>query len=139
MRKEGGLVVEKGGRAGIDGPVRYVGCSTHDRCVGARLLRSERRDAASGSDSSHSGVDGDVDGKSSSERVGYGDGNGDVPSEEKSRERQGPCELDLLMARYNMAHTQAERTLFPLAVARGVPVVAFTSTRWNSLQKVGGR
>ena len=28
-----------------------------------------------------------------------------------------------------------QRTLFPLATARDVPVVAFTTTRWNSLQK----
>jgi hypothetical protein len=46
-----------------------------------------------------------------------------------------PCELDFLMARYNMAHVKSERTLFPLATARDVPVVAFTTTRWNSLQK----
>ena len=43
MRGEGGLVVadRPGARAGIDGPVRFVGCSTHDRCVGVKLLRSE--------------------------------------------------------------------------------------------------
>ena len=46
-----------------------------------------------------------------------------------------PCELDFLMARYNMAHVKSERTLFPLATARNVPVVAFTTTRWNSLQR----
>lgn len=45
--------------------------------------------------------------------------------------------VDRTAAHYVAAHTRAERTLFPLAVARGVPVVAFTSTRWNSLQKVG--
>ena len=46
-----------------------------------------------------------------------------------------PCELDFLMARYNMAHAKAEWRLFPLAEARDVPVVAFTTTRWNSLQR----
>ena len=39
------------------------------------------------------------------------------------------------MARYNMAHCKAEWRLFPVAQARDVPVIAFTSTRWNSLQK----
>mmetsp|Transcript_51336 Transcript_51336/g.164117 ORF Transcript_51336/g.164117 Transcript_51336/m.164117 type:complete len:115 (-) Transcript_51336:608-952(-) len=39
------------------------------------------------------------------------------------------------MARYNMAHVGAEAELFPEAAIRGLPVVAFTSTRWNSLQK----
>jgi hypothetical protein len=43
--------------------------------------------------------------------------------------------LDFLMARYNMAHAKAEWRLFPLAAARDVPVVAFTSTRWNTLQR----
>jgi hypothetical protein len=34
-----------------------------------------------------------------------------------------------------MAHAKAEWRLFPVARARDVPVVAFTTTRWNSLQK----
>ncbi|KAK3243999.1 hypothetical protein CYMTET_46373 [Cymbomonas tetramitiformis] len=42
--------------------------------------------------------------------------------------------IDLLMARYNMAHTKAEEALFPAAVRHDVPIVAFTSTRWNTLQ-----
>ena len=113
MRSSSGLVVEPGGRCGIDGPVRYVGCTTHDRCVGVRLLNSERV-SVGGVDS---GEDGRVNGA----------------SEERFKVK---CELDLLMARYNMAHTRAEAALFPLAVKQGVPVIAFTSTRWNTLQKV---
>jgi aryl-alcohol dehydrogenase-like predicted oxidoreductase len=50
-------------------------------------------------------------------------------------ESSKPCALDFLMARYNMAHCKAEWRLFPVAQARDVPVIAFTSTRWNSLQK----
>ena len=41
--------------------------------------------------------------------------------------------IDLLMHRYNMAHRGAEQQVFPAAEAHGVPVVAFTATRWGSL------
>jgi hypothetical protein len=44
-----------------------------------------------------------------------------------------PCQMDFLMVRYNMAHTKSEWRLFPVARARDVPVIAFTSTRWNTL------
>ena len=141
-------MVEKGGRCGIDGPVRYVGCSTHDRCVGVRLLKSER-DAphGGGGTAGDGGGSGNVDGEGEGEwvrEVKEVKEAKEVKEKEKSTTtaaaaaaelHQPPCELDLLMARYNMAHTRAERTLFPLAVARDVPIVAFTSTRWNSLQK----
>ena len=122
MRNEGGLVVGEGGRAGVDGVVRFVGCSTHDRCAGIRLLRSQR------------------DGRGF---IGEGAEEGADIDDEDELPDFAECELDALMARYNMAHTKAERTLFPLARARNVPVVAFTTTRWNSLQKgheeLGGR
>ena len=44
MRGEGGLVVadRPGARAGIDGPVRFVGCSTHDRCVGEAAAQRKK-------------------------------------------------------------------------------------------------
>ena len=125
MRNEGGLVVSEGGRAGVDGVIRYVGASTHDRCAGNRLLRSQRNG-----------------------RGFIGEEPCEEEDEGEEEERDGgdekiaatvldfePCELDFLMARYNMAHVKSERTLFPLATARNVPVVAFTTTRWNSLQK----
>ena len=114
MRNEGGLVVGEGGRAGVDGVVRFVGCSTHDRCAGIRLLRSQRDGRGFIGEDTDEGADIDDD--------------DELPD-------FAECELDALMARYNMAHTKAERTLFPLARARNVPVVAFTTTRWNSLQK----
>lgn len=41
--------------------------------------------------------------------------------------------IDLLMHRYNMAHRGAEGEVLPTALRRGVPVVAFTCTRWGSL------
>ena len=105
MRGAGGLGGTGGGAgagAGAGGgPVRYLGCSTHDRGIALELLRSERK------------------------RGGGGGGGSE----------RSACELDLLMARYNMAHVGAEAEVFPLAQSRGVPIVAFTSTRWNSLQK----
>lgn len=41
--------------------------------------------------------------------------------------------LDLLMIRYNAAHRGAEREIFPVTFARGMPVVAFTCLRWGAL------
>jgi aryl-alcohol dehydrogenase-like predicted oxidoreductase len=45
--------------------------------------------------------------------------------------KQRQC--DVLMHRYNMAHRQAEVELLPTAEAAGIPVVAFTCTRWRTL------
>ena len=175
MRKQGGLVVEKGGRCGIDGPVRYVGCTTHNRCVATRLLRSERIiggggggggdevgerrrdvqsrvDAVGDDDMGEEGGEGkgsDTGGDGDGGGGGGGEGDGGDVDDDNMQHREsrstndddddghslGPCEMDLLMVRYNMAHVKAEKTVFPLAVLREVPIVAFTSTRWNSLQK----
>ena len=41
--------------------------------------------------------------------------------------------VDVLMQRYNMAHRGVEEVVLPAAQAAGVPVVAFTCTRWGSL------
>lgn len=43
--------------------------------------------------------------------------------------------LDLLMVRYNAAHRGAERDVFPVTSARGIPVVTFTGLRWGALLK----
>jgi hypothetical protein len=44
--------------------------------------------------------------------------------------------LDALMLRYNMNHKKAAETIsFPEAVNRNIPVLAFTTTRWNRLQR----
>ncbi len=37
------------------------------------------------------------------------------------------------MHRYNMAHRKAEEQVFPMAQQAGIPVVAFTCTRWGQL------
>ena len=42
--------------------------------------------------------------------------------------------IDVAMLRYNMAHKTAEREAFPACVKAGTPVLAFTTTRWNTLQ-----
>eukprot|EP01051_Picozoa_sp_SAG22_P008113 SAG22_NODE_601_length_8666_cov_7.089413_4_plen_333_part_00 len=42
--------------------------------------------------------------------------------------------LDAIMLRYNMAHRTVEKEAFPSALQHAVPVLSFTSTRWNSLQ-----
>jgi len=46
---------------------------------------------------------------------------------------RGKCEL--LMHRYNMAHRKAEENVLPSAQTAGIPVVAFTCTRWGTLLK----
>jgi aryl-alcohol dehydrogenase-like predicted oxidoreductase len=44
---------------------------------------------------------------------------------------------DAVMARYNAAHPGAEREVFPIALDRGRPILAYTATRWGTL--VGAR
>lgn len=46
---------------------------------------------------------------------------------------RGKCEL--LMHRYNMAHRKAEENVLPSAQTAGIPVIAFTCTRWGTLLK----
>ncbi len=41
--------------------------------------------------------------------------------------------IDVLMHRLNMAHRRAFDVVLPTAVAQGIPVVAFTATRWRTL------
>ena len=41
--------------------------------------------------------------------------------------------IDVLMHRYNVAHRGAEEQVLPAAIEAGLPVVAFTCTRWGSL------
>ena len=41
--------------------------------------------------------------------------------------------LDCVMVRYNAAHRGAEREVFPVTTARGLPVVAYTALRWGAL------
>ena len=41
--------------------------------------------------------------------------------------------IDLLMHRYNMAHRKSEERVLPEAEKAGVPVLAFTATRWGTL------
>ncbi len=43
----------------------------------------------------------------------------------------GRCEV--LMHRYNMAHRKAQEQVFPMAQQAGIPVIAFTCTRWGTL------
>lgn len=45
----------------------------------------------------------------------------------------GSGRLDMLMIRYNAAHRGAERDVFPIAAALGIPVVTFTGLRWRAL------
>ena len=44
---------------------------------------------------------------------------------------EGQC--DVLMHRYNMAHRKAEERVLPAAHQAGLPVIAFTCTRWGAL------
>ena len=43
--------------------------------------------------------------------------------------------LDMLMIRYNAAHTGAERDIFPHLAERKPAIVAYTATRWRGLLK----
>lgn len=43
------------------------------------------------------------------------------------------CCVDVLMLRYNMAHRKVEDQVLPAAQAAGIPVIAFTCTRWGQL------
>jgi aryl-alcohol dehydrogenase-like predicted oxidoreductase len=45
----------------------------------------------------------------------------------------GDSPLDMLMIRYNAAHTGAERDIFPLLAKRKPAIVAYTATRWRGL------
>lgn len=45
----------------------------------------------------------------------------------------GSGRVQVLMHRYNMAHRKSEEAVLPAAIDAGVPVVAFTCTRWGSL------
>jgi predicted aldo/keto reductase-like oxidoreductase len=42
-------------------------------------------------------------------------------------------QLDTLMIRYNAAHRGAEREVFPVTDARGMPVITYTGLRWGAL------
>lgn len=44
-------------------------------------------------------------------------------------------QCDVLMLRYNMAHRKIEWEVLPAAQAAGLPVIAFTCTRWGRLLK----
>jgi predicted aldo/keto reductase-like oxidoreductase len=41
--------------------------------------------------------------------------------------------LDCVMVRYNAAHRGAERDVFPVTSALGIPVIAYTALRWGAL------
>jgi aryl-alcohol dehydrogenase-like predicted oxidoreductase len=41
--------------------------------------------------------------------------------------------VDVLMHRFNMAHRKAAHEVFPAAAKAGIPIVAFTATRWGTL------
>jgi aryl-alcohol dehydrogenase-like predicted oxidoreductase len=43
--------------------------------------------------------------------------------------------LDMLMIRYNAAHTGAEQDIFPYLAKRKPAIVAYTATRWRALLK----
>ena len=45
--------------------------------------------------------------------------------------------LDAIMLRYNMSHRKAAEAIsFPEALDKNIPVLAFTTTRWNRLQRI---
>ncbi len=51
----------------------------------------------------------------------------------QQRSEDGQPMLDMLMIRYNAAHTGAEQDVFPVTSELRVPVVTFTGLRWRDL------
>ena len=49
------------------------------------------------------------------------------------RREDGARRLDMLMIRYNAAHTGAEEDVFPVTSELDMPVVTFTGVRWRDL------
>ena len=47
----------------------------------------------------------------------------------------GDSPLDMLMVRYNAAHTGAEQDIFPHVAKRKPAIIAYTATRWRGLLK----
>eukprot|EP00985_Skeletonema_marinoi_P012644 scaffold6140_cov88-Skeletonema_marinoi.AAC.1 len=53
------------------------------------------------------------------------------------RALSGAASLDAIMLRYNMSHRKAAETIsFPEVLENNIPVLAFTTTRWNRLQRI---
>jgi aryl-alcohol dehydrogenase-like predicted oxidoreductase len=57
-----------------------------------------------------------------------------MAAHEQYKKACGKNLVDRIMLRYNMAHRTAEKEAFPAALTAGVGVLAFTTTRWNTLQ-----
>eukprot|EP00534_Pseudo-nitzschia_fraudulenta_P008052 CAMPEP_0201149360 /NCGR_PEP_ID=MMETSP0851-20130426/10667_1 /ASSEMBLY_ACC=CAM_ASM_000631 /TAXON_ID=183588 /ORGANISM="Pseudo-nitzschia fraudulenta, Strain WWA7" /LENGTH=372 /DNA_ID=CAMNT_0047425737 /DNA_START=193 /DNA_END=1311 /DNA_ORIENTATION=+ len=88
-----------------DGKIRYVGASTHSHVVGAWMGSLARSE-------------------------------GDDRESDNDKESTAAPILDAMMLRYNMAHKHAaEHYSFPACAKAGIPVMAFTTTRWNRLQE----
>ena len=51
----------------------------------------------------------------------------------RERSPDGQPRLDMLMIRYNAAHTGAEQDVFPVTSELDMPVVTFTGVRWRDL------
>lgn len=57
-------------------------------------------------------------------------------SHKVGRALAGSALLDAIMLRYNLSHRKAAETIsFPEALENDIPVLAFTTTRWNGLQR----
>lgn len=57
-------------------------------------------------------------------------------SHKVGRALAGAAILDAIMLRYSMSHRKAAETIsFPVALENDIPVIAFTTTRWNGLQR----
>jgi len=101
-----------------EGRVRYVAASTHSHAVGAQLASLSLAD--------------DDD---ETENENEANEKEDRPRSRRRPRRPRPM-LDAIMLRYNMAHaTAAEALSFPVCSLRSLPVLAFTTTRWNRLQE----
>ena len=91
--------------------VRYIIASTHSHVVGAVLASASLPRVMSNTTTSNEN------------------------SSSRSSSSSSSAIVDALMLRYNLSHKRAAETLsLPNALGNEIPVIAFTTTRWNRLQ-----
>mmetsp|Transcript_9892 Transcript_9892/g.19220 ORF Transcript_9892/g.19220 Transcript_9892/m.19220 type:complete len:484 (-) Transcript_9892:34-1485(-) len=106
-----------------EGKVRYVMASTHSHVVGAVLASTSLPYTAATTNES----------KATREST---NGNDEDNNNHDLKTTKHTPAVDALMLRYNLSHKAAAESLsLPCALRYDIPVLAFTTTRWNRLQK----
>jgi len=100
-----------------EGALRMIGLTSHQRGLAARWAEHTDADAGSTPDAARA----PQEGRETPQGIGPAAAN------------SGHYRLDMLMIRYNAAHRGAERDVFPVIMARRMPVVTYTGLRWRAL------